>query len=240
MGCGASIPASAVPRSVDDALADALVGQKVHVLGIVAHEGTVLHSPFAEDTGVAMTVSWHMSGSQTNSNRHFFTAEDMISFKVVSGNKEIRVVAGPRWNLAALKETHTAWNIMLDGDGMVSGGTGHGQFSKVAPRPHAMPFFKAFNKNDMVRTIQTTNDHGCRQARCRKAIESVLRVGDRVAVFGTLREGADQSLRLESGEGGIIANQSINKSVSVSAPERTPSAEPAVVYMKPGRTGDVQ
>ena len=247
MGCGASTDVlKAKPaQSVDDVIADAaLIGSTVHVVGMVGHVGKVLHSPFAEDAGVAIKVSWHMSGSQAGKSQHFFTAVDSIDFKVVSGDKEITVVAGSSWKFA-IKETHKAWNIMKGRGGLVSGGTGLGQFSKCEPRPHAMPFFDAFNKKphggqyDSIPIQSESGEHAFAQSRPRKAFESVLKVGDRVAVLGTLREGPDRTLRLECDEGvvGMIANTSaVDKAVVVSASVPT-SGEPTVEHMAAARFG---
>ena len=205
MGGGVSTSkyADSKAQSVEDTSA-AVIGQRVHIVGLVAHTGSALSSPFAEDTGVAIAVQWRMEG---RTDKLMFTAEDVVSFKLISGSKEVAVAAGSNnWKLD-LRETHKVCNIMKGGGGLMSTPV-HGAKKQFALRPLAMPFFNSFGEKDRL-PIQSSSDRPGQQAQCRRAHESVLKIGERAAVCGTLRQGADGGLYLEpaGAAGGLISNK---------------------------------
>ena len=97
MGCGSSIVADSPPQAVETLVVGAvrtssLAGKLVHVVGYVTTaDGTALHSPFAEEAGVAVVCQFfmprHTMGMPAiqGPERLLFRGRDMLDFKIVSG-----------------------------------------------------------------------------------------------------------------------------------------------------------
>jgi len=209
MGSGASTNGKTdyqvVASAIENTLANqkALLGKRIHVVGLVGHAGTVLHSPFAEAEGVAVRVGWFYPTTSTTPDQLRFRAQDMIDWRLVSGEHEIRVVASAGWKLE-LALSQRVQNIVFFPDGRIGCGS---NYENIEPRPHARAFFDNFSRGkDDPRTIPVLGERAFSANRPRRATEAVLQLGERVAVLGTLRAGADGALCLEADEGGLITN----------------------------------
>jgi len=186
-----------------------------------------------------------------------FSGFSKVDFKIrdEAGN-EIRVNAGSFSNFQML-ETHEAFNVARGSSkgGMVSGGTETYQYSKQELRPNAEGFWKEFSNGkdewDFVtdmEQVRGSSEGGAAIATgvagyaamantMRKAKESSIKVGDAVAVLGTLRTDDKGGMFLEGYEGAVITNMPYVAKQLTSIPSFQISnvSVPAKVSMKKGK-----
>lgn len=142
-----------------------------------------------------------------------FSASSAVDFKIRDAfGQEVRVdMTKPKSWVVRYHDTQDVFNIARDSGkgGMVCGGTGKGQFSKQELRPNAEAFYKLFSDGkDNWDEVTDMAGAGMQVNRCRRAKESSIRIGDAIAVIGTLRSG-DEGMFLEGGDDCVITNSPV-------------------------------
>jgi hypothetical protein len=180
------------------------------VLGRVAAAREVIVPPFGTDDAVAIRVK--VIGNQRRANEHLFSGFSAVDFKIRDADgQEVRVDMSKQheWKFSMNPNcTYEAWNVFRDSSkrGMVCGGDGLGQHDKLFLRPHAEAFWREFGTGkDNYDDVGDIVGHAWQIAGPRKALETSIRLGDAIAVIGTLRSGED-GLFLEGGDGCAITN----------------------------------
>lgn len=170
------------------------IDQPVQVVGCVAHAGCVLESPFTEEQGVAIRIVAKVpsGGFGGGAEKTLFIAKCCVGFNVTDGVRTLHVDVKEQseW-LLHLKRTDVIHNIYRDDEqGCLQSGGEKGRRSQRRERPYALKFWHDFNQGkDHPSRMTQANGKGMSGFgnRPRMALEYVLKVGDPVAVKGTLR-----------------------------------------------------
>ena len=197
------VPAATV-QSVA-ANSDALIGKKVHVIGLaIPHGGCMIATPFCGLIGMAVKVAAYKpaAGGPGSTDECLFVAKRALPFALADGAAKI-IVDMPLdesvWELRITKRKPdaVALNIARSGNMLISHTASQSRDERT-PKEHAMEFWRLFGVGkDSPSRIQDFNGRGIEFLRPRIAKEFALEQLEPVAVCGTLRRMEGGQLRLE-------------------------------------------
>lgn len=198
MGCGGSKGFEGYPTITPDGV-EGHAGKCVVLVGRVSAAESVITPPFG--SGDAVAIATRGMNEWSNSlgmalEKQLFSGLGAVDFRICGaggGNINIKVARTQDWKFDML-ETHIAWCVAYDTTkrGIVSSPDGRGMYSKRQLNPDAKEWYDSF-KNVGTRLHQV-GEHGLKATggsskskHMDKVRERSIRVGDAVAVVGTLK-----------------------------------------------------